>query len=202
MHASEGADGAPLDKGNPVIRPYIPISRPEHEGELVLIIKKYESGSSRRRALHQGSYPEVPLQRFAAAALMITLSLKHQPLYNRERIRAHCADRWRLRYHASLPTTRPCTRGPYEPYALYAALRERFPKRTYSCERSSARSRKHAHKLCASCTRLTTPRKAGQARLATSATSSSRYMSRQPSPERRSRCSSVACLSFVFVCLV
>ena len=44
MHASEGADGAPLDKGNPVIRPYIPISRPEHEGELVLIIKKYESG--------------------------------------------------------------------------------------------------------------------------------------------------------------
>ena len=45
VRASEGADGAPLDKkGNPVIRPYTPISRPEHEGELVLLIKKYESG--------------------------------------------------------------------------------------------------------------------------------------------------------------
>ncbi|KAH8992933.1 cytochrome-b5 reductase [Lactarius akahatsu] len=45
VRASEGADGAPLDKnGNPVIRPYTPISRPEHEGELVLLIKKYETG--------------------------------------------------------------------------------------------------------------------------------------------------------------
>jgi cytochrome-b5 reductase len=45
VRASEGADGVPLDKkGNPVIRPYTPISRPEHEGELVLLIKKYESG--------------------------------------------------------------------------------------------------------------------------------------------------------------
>ena len=45
VRASEGADGAPLDKkGNPAIRPYTPISRPEHEGELVLLIKKYESG--------------------------------------------------------------------------------------------------------------------------------------------------------------
>jgi len=45
VRASEGADGAPVDKkGNPVIRPYTPISLPEHEGELVLLIKKYESG--------------------------------------------------------------------------------------------------------------------------------------------------------------
>ena len=45
VRASEGADGAPLDKkGNPAMRPYTPISRPEHEGELVLLIKKYESG--------------------------------------------------------------------------------------------------------------------------------------------------------------
>ena len=45
VRASEGAEGTPLDKkGNPVIRPYTPISRPEHEGELVLLIKKYESG--------------------------------------------------------------------------------------------------------------------------------------------------------------
>jgi len=45
VRASEGADGVPLDKkGNPVVRPYTPISRPEHEGELVLLIKKYESG--------------------------------------------------------------------------------------------------------------------------------------------------------------
>ncbi len=46
VRASEGADGAPLDKkGNSVVRPYTPISRPEHEGELVLLIKKYESGT-------------------------------------------------------------------------------------------------------------------------------------------------------------
>jgi cytochrome-b5 reductase len=44
VRASEGADVAPLDKkGNPVIHPYIPISRPEHEGESVLI-KKCKSG--------------------------------------------------------------------------------------------------------------------------------------------------------------
>lgn len=46
VRASDGADGAPVDKkGNPVIRAYTPISRPEHEGELVLLIKKYESGT-------------------------------------------------------------------------------------------------------------------------------------------------------------
>ena len=39
VRASEGADGAPLDKANPIIRPYTPISCPEHEGELVLLIK-------------------------------------------------------------------------------------------------------------------------------------------------------------------
>ena len=45
VRASEGAKDAPLDKkGNPVIRPYTPISPPEHEGELVLLVKKYESG--------------------------------------------------------------------------------------------------------------------------------------------------------------
>ncbi|KAN0129996.1 ferredoxin reductase-like protein [Lactarius tabidus] len=45
VRASEGADDVPLDKkGNPVVRPYTPISQPEHEGELVLLIKKYESG--------------------------------------------------------------------------------------------------------------------------------------------------------------
>ena len=127
MHASEGADGAPLDKGNPVIRPYIPISRPEHEGELVFIIKKYESGSSRRRALHQGSYPKVLLQRFAARR---TPGFSKTPtLCNRERIRARHADRWRLLYHTALPTTRPCARGFHEPDAFYAALRERFRNR-------------------------------------------------------------------------
>ena len=148
----------------------------------------------------KGPRPEAPLQRYAACR---TPGFLITPIfYNRERMRARRADWWWHRYHTALSATRPCTHGPHDPYELYAALRERFPKRTYSCERSSARSRKHAHKLCASCTRLTTPRKAGQARLATSATSSSRYMSRQPSPERRSRCSSVACLSFVFVCLV
>jgi cytochrome-b5 reductase len=45
VRASEGADDVPLDKkGKPVVRPYTPISQPEHEGELVLLIKKYESG--------------------------------------------------------------------------------------------------------------------------------------------------------------
>ena len=45
VRASEGAAGAPLDKkGNLAVRPYTPISRPEHEGEIVLLIKKYEKG--------------------------------------------------------------------------------------------------------------------------------------------------------------
>jgi cytochrome-b5 reductase len=45
VRASEGASGAPLDKkGNLAVRPYTPISRPEHEGEIVLLIKKYEKG--------------------------------------------------------------------------------------------------------------------------------------------------------------
>ncbi|KAI0275415.1 hypothetical protein BC834DRAFT_840227 [Gloeopeniophorella convolvens] len=39
------AEGGPLDKkGNPVVRPYTPVSRADKEGELVLLIKKYESG--------------------------------------------------------------------------------------------------------------------------------------------------------------
>ncbi|KAI0299934.1 hypothetical protein BC826DRAFT_1102572 [Russula brevipes] len=45
VRASEGAAGAPVDKkGNPAIRAYTPISSPDHEGELVLLIKKYENG--------------------------------------------------------------------------------------------------------------------------------------------------------------
>jgi len=45
VRASEGAEGAPVDKkGNPAIRPYTPISSPNQEGELVLLIKKYEKG--------------------------------------------------------------------------------------------------------------------------------------------------------------
>jgi hypothetical protein len=71
-----------------------------------------------------------------------------------------------------------------------------FPKRTYSCARSSALSSAHTHKPCASYTRLTTPRKAGQARLATSVASLSRRMFRQPSSARRSRCSFVVRLSY------
>ncbi|KAI0296348.1 ferredoxin reductase-like C-terminal NADP-linked domain-containing protein [Multifurca ochricompacta] len=48
VRASEGAGGAsdaPVDKkGNLAVRAYTPISSPEHEGELVLLIKKYENG--------------------------------------------------------------------------------------------------------------------------------------------------------------
>lgn len=45
VRASEGAPGAPVDKkGNLAVRAYTPISRPEHEGEIVLLIKKYEKG--------------------------------------------------------------------------------------------------------------------------------------------------------------
>jgi cytochrome-b5 reductase len=45
VRASEGASGAPLDKkGNLAVRAYTPVSRPEHEGEIVLLIKKYEKG--------------------------------------------------------------------------------------------------------------------------------------------------------------
>ena len=46
VRASEGAAGPlPVDKkGNLAVRAYTPISSPEHEGELVLLIKKYENG--------------------------------------------------------------------------------------------------------------------------------------------------------------
>jgi len=45
VRASEGTPGAPVDKkGKLAMRAYTPISRPEHEGEVVLLIKKYEQG--------------------------------------------------------------------------------------------------------------------------------------------------------------
>ena len=31
-------------KGNPVVRPYTPISAPDKEGEMVFLVKKYETG--------------------------------------------------------------------------------------------------------------------------------------------------------------
>jgi cytochrome-b5 reductase len=46
VRASEGAAAPPVDKkGNLAVRAYTPISSPEHEGELVLLIKKYENGA-------------------------------------------------------------------------------------------------------------------------------------------------------------
>ncbi|KAF8481579.1 cytochrome-b5 reductase [Russula ochroleuca] len=45
VRASEGSEHAPVDKkGNLAIRAYTPISSPDQEGELVLLIKKYENG--------------------------------------------------------------------------------------------------------------------------------------------------------------
>ncbi|KAH9984045.1 ferredoxin reductase-like C-terminal NADP-linked domain-containing protein [Russula compacta] len=46
VRASEGAQGPlPVDKnGNLAVRAYTPISSPEREGEIVLLIKKYENG--------------------------------------------------------------------------------------------------------------------------------------------------------------
>ena len=45
VRASEGTQDAPVDKkGNLAMRAYTPISSPDHEGELVLLIKKYENG--------------------------------------------------------------------------------------------------------------------------------------------------------------
>jgi cytochrome-b5 reductase len=45
VRAPEGSAGAPVDKkGNLAVRAYTPISSPDHEGELVLLIKKYENG--------------------------------------------------------------------------------------------------------------------------------------------------------------
>lgn len=34
------------DKGQPIIRPYTPISPPDHKGELTLLVKKYDSGNA------------------------------------------------------------------------------------------------------------------------------------------------------------
>jgi cytochrome-b5 reductase len=45
VRPSEGSQNPPVDnKGNLAIRAYTPISSPDHEGELVLLIKKYENG--------------------------------------------------------------------------------------------------------------------------------------------------------------
>jgi len=46
VRASEGSQHAPVDKkGNLAMRAYTPISSPDQEGELVLLIKKYENGA-------------------------------------------------------------------------------------------------------------------------------------------------------------
>jgi cytochrome-b5 reductase len=43
--SAEGSPGAPVDKkGELAVRAYTPISSPDREGELVLLIKKYENG--------------------------------------------------------------------------------------------------------------------------------------------------------------
>jgi cytochrome-b5 reductase len=93
VRASEGADGAPLDKkGNPVIRPYTPISRPEHEGELVLLIKKYESGVLSKyvhERLRPGSTLSIkgPIPKFPYKGTVHKRAfhpfLKHQPFIQR-----------------------------------------------------------------------------------------------------------------------
>lgn len=45
VSASEGSQNAPVDKkGNLAMRAYTPISSPDQEGELVLLIKKYDNG--------------------------------------------------------------------------------------------------------------------------------------------------------------
>jgi cytochrome-b5 reductase len=45
VRASEGSPDAPVDKkGDLAVRAYTPISSPDQEGELVLLIKKYENG--------------------------------------------------------------------------------------------------------------------------------------------------------------
>lgn len=33
-------------KGNPIIRPYTPISPPDKKGELALLVKKYDNGNA------------------------------------------------------------------------------------------------------------------------------------------------------------
>jgi cytochrome-b5 reductase len=46
VRASEGSSSqhAPVDKGNLAVHAYTPISDPDQEGELMLLIKKYENG--------------------------------------------------------------------------------------------------------------------------------------------------------------
>ncbi len=45
VRASEGSQHAPVEnKGNLAVRAYTPISSPDQEGKLVLLIKKYENG--------------------------------------------------------------------------------------------------------------------------------------------------------------
>ena len=44
------------DKGKPVVRPYTPVSPPDLEGELHLLVKKYETGKA-SKYFHEGLKP-------------------------------------------------------------------------------------------------------------------------------------------------
>ena len=45
MVKSSDPDALKDSKGKPIIRPYTPISSPEKEGELELLVKKYDNGN-------------------------------------------------------------------------------------------------------------------------------------------------------------
>ena len=151
VRASEGAKDAPLDKkGNPVIRPYTPISPPDHEGELVLLVKKYESGVMSKyvhERLKPGSTLSIkgPINKFPYKGLSVYSLFSSTLIFikqtKRERIRARRADRRRLRHHPTLPAAQPRTGGPHKPHALHAALRQRHrdghtPARRAQCARA------------------------------------------------------------------
>jgi hypothetical protein len=88
VRASEGAAGAPVDKkGNLAVRAYTPISSPAQEGELVLLIKKYENGVI-SKYVHEQLKPgdtlsiKGPISKFPYKGTSVSskLQLAHSPL--------------------------------------------------------------------------------------------------------------------------
>ena len=135
VRASEGAQGAPVDKkGNLAVRAYTPISRPEHEGEVVLLIKKYEKGVI-SKYVHERLKPgdtlaiKGPIPKFAYKSPSVSpvCFSRGFSCFSRdetsERVRARRAHRRRLGHNAALPAARCGSARPCEPHALHAPLR-------------------------------------------------------------------------------
>jgi hypothetical protein len=100
--------------GKPVIRPYTPVSAPDHPGELVLLIKRYEAGvmSKHIHSLKEGESLSIkgPITKFLYKGTL-SLSPNFRVLLlsspSSQRVRRSSPHWRRFRNHTPLPTTHP-----------------------------------------------------------------------------------------------